>query len=57
MTVENTQKGSWQGKVVWADEKITEHFRSTLELLKLIDEAVNASAVAEQEKKEGISVV
>ncbi|MBP3278764.1 MAG: hypothetical protein J6M44_07405 [Butyrivibrio sp.] len=46
--VDNYQSGTWQGRVIWADENVTEHFRSTLELMKLIDEAVNAQAVSMQ---------
>lgn len=41
--LDDCQHGTWQGKVVWAEENVTEHFRSSLELIKLIDEAVNAS--------------
>ena len=44
--VDNYQSGTWQGRVVWADENVTEHFRSTLELMKLIDEALNAEAAS-----------
>ncbi|MCR5403750.1 MAG: hypothetical protein K6E91_08050 [Butyrivibrio sp.] len=41
--LDDCQHGTWQGKVVWAEENVTEYFRSALELIKLIDEAVNAS--------------
>ena len=41
--VEDCQRGTWQGKVVWADEETTEYFRSALELLQLVDEAINAT--------------
>ena len=44
--VDNYQSGTWQGRVIWADENVTEHFRSTLELMKLIDEAVSAEAAS-----------
>ena len=46
--VDNYQNGTWQGRVIWADENVAEHFRSTLELMKLIDEAVNAQALSMQ---------
>lgn len=39
--VEHCQNNSWQGKVTWADENKTQRFRSMLELIKLMDEAVN----------------
>ena len=41
--VEDCQRGTWQGKVVWAEAETTEHFRSALELLQLLDEAINAA--------------
>ena len=39
--IEHCNNESWQGEVIWADEEKREKFRSTLELLKLMDEAVN----------------
>ena len=47
--LDDCQHGTWQGKVVWAEENVTEHFRSALELIKLIDEAVNASDMSSQQ--------
>jgi hypothetical protein len=47
--VDRCQNETWQGRVVWADEERTEHFRSTLELLKLMDQALNASHRQESE--------
>lgn len=44
--VDNYQNGTWQGRVIWADENVTEHFRSTLELMKLIDEAVSTEVAS-----------
>ena len=41
--VENQQNGTWQGKIIWADEKRTEYFRSMLEMLKLMEEAMEIS--------------
>ncbi|WP_029231940.1 hypothetical protein [Butyrivibrio sp. VCB2006] len=38
--VDDCQNESWQGRVVWADENKTEHFRSALELFKLMDNAI-----------------
>ena len=38
--IDNCQNDTWQGRVVWADENKTEHFRSALELFKLIDNAM-----------------
>ncbi|WP_024866202.1 hypothetical protein [Butyrivibrio sp. FCS014] len=38
--IEYCQNETWQGKVVWAEENRTERFRSMLELVKLMDEAM-----------------
>ena len=35
-----TDNASWQGQVTWADKNITKNFRSTLELIKLMDGAI-----------------
>ena len=49
--VEDCQRGTWQGKVVWADEETTEYFRSALELLQMVDEAINAARGSELAQK------
>lgn len=33
----NSQNATWQGTITWLDKNNTEHFRSLLELIKLID--------------------
>lgn len=38
--VQFCQNSSWQGTVAWAEQKKEQRFRSTLELIKLIDEAL-----------------
>ena len=38
--IEFCQHGTWQGKVIWAEENRTERFRSTLELMGLMNEAM-----------------
>ena len=38
--IDQCQNETWQGRVVWADKNKTEHFRSALELMQLIDGAV-----------------
>jgi len=35
------ENATWQGNVLWADKDETSNFRSTLELIKLIDSALN----------------
>ena len=48
--ISNCQNGTWQGRVIWADENKMQHFRSALELLRLIDDAIKA--VSELQVKE-----
>ena len=38
--VQYRQNATWQGSVTWVDEQREQYFRSTLELLKLIDGAL-----------------
>ena len=40
--IEHCSNGTWQGKVIWVEENRTERFRSALELLRLMDEAMGA---------------
>ena len=47
--ISDCQNGTWQGKIVWAEENRSQHFRSTLEMIRLIDEATKA--VSEQQVK------
>ena len=37
----NKQHSTWQGSVHWVEENVTQKFRSALELLKLIDGALD----------------
>lgn len=39
--VQQRQHSSWQGRVTWVDQDKTVYFRSELELIKLIDGAIN----------------
>lgn len=41
----NQQNDSWQGSVTWADTNETQYFRSALELLHMIDDAINHQGV------------
>lgn len=38
--VMDQQNATWQGSVTWVDEQREQYFRTTLELLKLIDGAL-----------------
>ncbi len=42
--IEYCQHETWQGQVIWAEEEKTQRFRSALELIKLMDEAMAAGA-------------
>ena len=42
--VMNTQNATWQGTVTWTDGKRTEPFRSALELIKLMDSALEETS-------------
>lgn len=41
--VQFRQNATWQGTITWTDEKKTRHFRSALEMLKLMDDAIQNS--------------
>jgi hypothetical protein len=44
--VEYSQNRSWQGLVIWAEEGRQVRFRSALELLKLMDEAMSVQMIS-----------
>lgn len=46
--VKHRQHSTWQGEVVWADKREKRTFRSALELLKLIDGALEEDEVEER---------
>ena len=50
--VVDQQNASWQGSVNWVNTGKKEHFRSALELIRLIDSALE-SEKKENEKAEG----
>ncbi|MBP3927297.1 MAG: hypothetical protein J6D13_09025, partial [Clostridium sp.] len=39
--VKYRQNATWQGEVIWTERKQKQYFRSALELLKLIDSALD----------------
>ena len=43
----NQQNATWQGSVTWTEEQKVQNFRSALELLKLISEALEGESGAE----------
>ena len=50
--IQYRQNATWQGKVVWTEKKKEIPFRSALELIKLIDEAVTIQAENTSETEE-----
>ncbi len=48
----NQQNATWQGSVTWVDEHREQYFRSALELLKLIDGALEKSNEDEENSNE-----
>ena len=51
--VQYRQNATWQGKVVWTDTKQESHFRSALELMKLMDNAMTSAAAKDEKKANG----
>lgn len=49
--VQYRQNSSWQGQVIWAEQNKREHFRSTLELMKLIDSALSEEEAMRMDSK------
>ena len=50
--VQYRQHATWQGEVVWADQNKKCRFRSALELLKLIDNALDETQGEESKEEE-----
>lgn len=44
----STQNSTWQGTITWADGRKKVPFRSTLELLRLMDSALDGCAEGEE---------
>ena len=47
--VECCQRGTWQGQLIWAEEKRSVRFRSALELVRLMEEVIGLSARVQNE--------
>jgi len=41
ITVRFRQNATWQGQILWAEKNMKQNFRSVLEMLKLMDEALS----------------
>ena len=40
ISVKFQQNATWQGTILWAEKNLKQNFRSVLEMLKLMDEAL-----------------
>ncbi|MDY3999514.1 MAG: hypothetical protein SOY73_10565 [Blautia sp.] len=49
------ENNTWQGYVVWAEKNKKEYFRSALELMRLIDDALSMPTQTNIENKEEIA--
>ena len=47
----NTQNATWQGTVTWTERRVSRNFRSALELLRLLDSAVEPPASVPEDGK------
>lgn len=45
--VKGTQNSTWQGTITWTEEQKQVAFRSTLELIRLLDSAIGTDALEE----------
>ena len=39
VTIQFQQNATWQGTITWTEKNLTQRFRSTLEMIKLMDDA------------------
>lgn len=46
--VQHRQNSTWQGEIIWTEENKKQHFRSALELIKLMDEALSGNVNKEK---------
>ncbi len=45
--IQTCRNATWQGKVIWTKKKKEEHFRSELELIHLLNSAIENDAQSE----------
>ena len=41
LNIQNRQNSTWQGSVTWVEKQNKQHFRGALELIKLIESALD----------------
>lgn len=42
------QNATWQGTITWSEKKKIQHFRSTLEMIKLMDDAIEQAKMEDE---------
>ena len=50
--VQHRQNSSWQGRITWMDQKKTVYFRSALEMMKLVADALDSVSSSEDSETE-----
>lgn len=45
VNIKQRENSSWQGKVTWAQKSKTKYFRSTLELIKMLNGALDDTSI------------
>lgn len=50
--VQHRQNSSWQGRITWMDQKKTVYFRSALEMMKLVADALDSVSGSEDGETE-----
>ena len=48
--IQYQENATWQGTILWVEEKQAMHFRSALELLKLMDSALDQAGKKEEKE-------
>lgn len=51
MKIQYCQHSTWQGSIIWADEEKAANFRSAMEMMLLIDEALQSTGDAPERAK------
>lgn len=52
VNIRRTEGHTWQGDITWIAKKNTAHFRSALEMIKLIDSAIGGETAPSFQKEE-----
>ena len=50
--VQHRQNSSWQGRITWMDQNKTVYFRSALEMMKLVADALDSVSSSDENRTE-----